>query len=387
MDVDVWPAAFAQMQSATTLRHASGRQNRPNYELHGPCPVCGGEDRFVVQPNQKRWLCRNCRTFPNGKIRWGDGLDYLALAAGMSRDDAWRAFVAEDRPPPTPSRRRTPHKTAQDAPGWRFRPIPITKYREWQQRHISGILDDWGRYKPVSAEMVAEYGLAVGRVPYSRCNCDRLLIPITDGQAVFCIRGRIRPGETCPHTAAKKKATWLANAGFSLHYLPLFNAHRCAPGCIAVLVENPVDAMILSEGPALAYEWLRQGVPRDILAAPLGYAAALASRGIRPIVGVATLSAYYWRDAWESALAQCSLVVVALDDDLVGNGGGAHRPALVQEWVDNHLDHPVPPPAPCGPARQQALKAAGIPVALYTWPGDCKDFGEWHTLQYNPGNP
>lgn len=32
-------------------------------EYHGACPMCGGKDRFVVQPNAKpnpRWFCRKC---------------------------------------------------------------------------------------------------------------------------------------------------------------------------------------------------------------------------------------------------------------------------------------------------------------------------------------
>jgi len=44
-------------------------------EYAGPCPFCGGVDRFRVNPyaNPGRWLCRSCT---DGK--WQDVLDYIA---------------------------------------------------------------------------------------------------------------------------------------------------------------------------------------------------------------------------------------------------------------------------------------------------------------------
>ncbi len=42
-------------------------------EYAGPCPFCGGRDRFHVQPHQQRWLCRGCT---DGK--WKDVIDYVS---------------------------------------------------------------------------------------------------------------------------------------------------------------------------------------------------------------------------------------------------------------------------------------------------------------------
>ena len=42
-------------------------------EWAGPCPFCGGRDRFRVQPYQQRWLCRNCS---DGK--WRDVIEYVS---------------------------------------------------------------------------------------------------------------------------------------------------------------------------------------------------------------------------------------------------------------------------------------------------------------------
>jgi len=44
-------------------------------EYAGPCPFCGGRDRFRVQPNHEsggRWFCRSC-----GGGRWHDAIDYV----------------------------------------------------------------------------------------------------------------------------------------------------------------------------------------------------------------------------------------------------------------------------------------------------------------------
>lgn len=40
-------------------------------EYAGPCPSCGGDDRFRVQPDQGLWYCRSCRE------RWADAIEYV----------------------------------------------------------------------------------------------------------------------------------------------------------------------------------------------------------------------------------------------------------------------------------------------------------------------
>jgi DNA primase len=41
-------------------------------EYAGPCPMCGGNDRFRIQPGSGRWLCRHCT---DGK--WHDVIEYI----------------------------------------------------------------------------------------------------------------------------------------------------------------------------------------------------------------------------------------------------------------------------------------------------------------------
>lgn len=53
-------------------------------EYHGPCPVCGGNDRFRVQPEKGktgRFACRQCEIS-------GDGIDYLRKVKGLTFQEA-----------------------------------------------------------------------------------------------------------------------------------------------------------------------------------------------------------------------------------------------------------------------------------------------------------
>lgn len=53
-------------------------------EYHGPCPVCGGNDRFRVQPEKGRtgkFACRKCGI-------GGDGIDYLRNVKGLTFQEA-----------------------------------------------------------------------------------------------------------------------------------------------------------------------------------------------------------------------------------------------------------------------------------------------------------
>lgn len=53
----------------TPLKKVSGTGGG---EYAGPCPLCGGVDRFHVQPSKNRWFCRHCS---DGK--WQDVVDFV----------------------------------------------------------------------------------------------------------------------------------------------------------------------------------------------------------------------------------------------------------------------------------------------------------------------
>src|SRR5438094_9406605 len=52
-------------------------------EFAGPCPFCGGRDRFRVQPERGLWWCRGC-----GGERWEDAIAYVMRRDGVGFPEA-----------------------------------------------------------------------------------------------------------------------------------------------------------------------------------------------------------------------------------------------------------------------------------------------------------
>ena len=90
------------LQSSSFRRAGAGAKG-PEY--HGPCPVCGGEDRFHVWPEQNQtgtWWCRQCGK--GGDLiefyRWRDGLSYREACerAGQTpRESSWNPTTRRPR--------------------------------------------------------------------------------------------------------------------------------------------------------------------------------------------------------------------------------------------------------------------------------------------------
>jgi phage/plasmid primase-like uncharacterized protein len=57
------------------------RLRRQGRELVGPCPRCGGRDRFAVNPSKQLWNCRGC-------ARGGDAIDLVRHVDGCSYREA-----------------------------------------------------------------------------------------------------------------------------------------------------------------------------------------------------------------------------------------------------------------------------------------------------------
>jgi hypothetical protein len=53
-----------------------GLKRRGKY-LVGPCPRCGGTDRFSIKPDKGMWSCRGCPRKANGKLAGGDAIDLI----------------------------------------------------------------------------------------------------------------------------------------------------------------------------------------------------------------------------------------------------------------------------------------------------------------------
>ncbi len=93
------------------------------HEYAGPCPFCGGTDRFHVQPDSGRWFCRQCTGEPN-QTGWRDAIDYIRRRQQVGFTDAVACLSRPARLPP-PSRRRSTgvvpgHRLAWKLPAWQL---------------------------------------------------------------------------------------------------------------------------------------------------------------------------------------------------------------------------------------------------------------------------
>jgi len=205
-------------------------------------------------------------------------------------------------------------------------PKPIEPPPSWllnPPRYPVGVAE-WQKYAPLPESLILEKRLCVGVLPKSQCRHKRLIVPVLDGGLLVGLRGRaIRC--SCPK--------WLAPGGTKLSRYTLYNIDAVRPGSVVIIVENPIDALLIG----------------------------LADPGA---VGVGTYSTSYWRDDWTKTLvaAKPRMVFVAFDNDLPGNGGAARRPEMVRDWMRTHDRIPQARGIKLTNELQRAL-----PAELYDW--------------------
>jgi hypothetical protein len=141
-------------------------------EWQGPCPGCGGEDRFHVWPHENEgkggYWCRQC-----GKT--GDNIQFLRDFEGMGFKEACDelGIALPDRPPPDrsgampgtpkapeppPLRRHEPTEAVPPADLWQER---AEKFIAWAEGNLQKNMDvcDWLALRGISAETAAKYRL------------------------------------------------------------------------------------------------------------------------------------------------------------------------------------------------------------------------------------
>ncbi len=107
-------------------------------EYAGPCPFCGGDDRFRVWPEQDRFWCRQC-----GKA--GDSIQYLRDTKGMTYMQACDALRAEPRVKPSTRQERavwTPRETITPQKTWQEK---ASAFLAWTEKHLqeNGNVNQW----------------------------------------------------------------------------------------------------------------------------------------------------------------------------------------------------------------------------------------------------
>ena len=260
-------------------------------EYASPCPMCGGEDRFRIWPNQGKdgttW-CRGCE-------KGGDAIQLLRDAKGMSYPEACRELGHEiserkEKDPPKPPQGKkewNPRETADPAELWRKK---ATAFVEYSHKELLGNQEQlaWLVDRGITEASVRKYRLGWNPRKIFRAkkswgvddNGKKLYIPIglvipffVEGRLV---RVRVRQPEDEPRylvIQGSGMATWISNPE--------------RPGL--AVIESELDAILIDQDAG------------DIVGT-----IALGNNSARPDVATA------------AALARATQILNALDFDIAG---------------------------------------------------------------------
>lgn len=275
-------------------------------EYHGPCPQCGGKDRFVVQPcggddGRGLWMCRACHP------KWGDVVAFVEWRDGVGFREACDrlgyALIAPAIDPdlPMPEPCEPPSRAWQE----RGKAIWMAAYHAlWQSQGDKARA--WLRARGLSNETI-EWA-ALGYIAADTWEAPSIWGLPPEHKKVYLPRGIVIPWPD-------KEDLWKLNirrpltkaqAGESKYIQPagagngLFNADTIMPGMPIVLVEGEFDALIVQQEAG------------DLVSA----VATGSTAGAR-------------RARWLARFAVAPLVLVAFDNDGAEKGEAAAR-----YWLD-----------------------------------------------------
>lgn len=272
-------------------------------EYAGPCPFCGGTDRFIVwtQPDQgnPRFWCRQCTIS-------GDAIDLLVKRDNLSFAEAIERLGVTTHVPsrPTP-RRQAPRKklvseqgepAALADPAWQQAALSFVEtsvHHLWQPQgkvalnylHQRGLADEVIRtaqlgFNPTGTRMTwgsEEVWLHAG-----------IVIPWLIESHYWKVNIRRRPSELKPSDNRYQHAKGSANG--------LYGADALCRGCTAIMVEGEFDALsIASNVPAHYLETYR----------------------IVPVATGSVSGAHLLR--WVAKIAQADRIILAFDADSPGD--------------------------------------------------------------------
>src|SRR6516164_6971922 len=92
---------------ASELARRGHRLRRTGQELVGPCPRCGGRDRFAVNVRKQVWNCRGC-------AKGGDVIDLVKHIDGGTLGEAVKTLTGMSARPTSPTRPTPPAPKSDD---------------------------------------------------------------------------------------------------------------------------------------------------------------------------------------------------------------------------------------------------------------------------------
>jgi len=217
-------------------------------EYAGPCPFCGGRDRFRVQPDRPGgggWFCRQCTGSPETS-GWHDVIDYVQRRDNLTFTDACQHLGGDGHS--APPRRATPPPPPQPELSLKEPPTADWQARAWR------IVEDceaalWADDRePVRRWLTDERGLADETIRRWRLGFNEkarglhgiwtwrgVTIPRWHGETLWAVNVRRGQGQRPKYAQVKGGRTGL----FGLDTLQDHGA--------AVLTEGEFDAMLLHQ--------------------------------------------------------------------------------------------------------------------------------------------
>jgi DNA primase len=323
-------------------------------EYAGPCPWCGGEDRFRVQPHASptpRWMCRRCI----GEQHWDTAIGYVMRRDGVDFRTAC-ARLNLDLPASAPQL-MAPTPPALEAPNeqWQARALAFVRTCQpllWAPEHhrVLAHVRDRG---------LADETLEVAEIGYNPTDRyaprnDWGLPPAENAhgrpKGLWLPRGLVIPwyvdGKLWKVTIRRPLSREQQQRGEAKYVtVPgstnvLYGIDWGRPTEATVLVEGPIDALVVQQDAVWLPNPAAGGESLPVAAAACG------TTGAR-------------HRHWISRLAQCPQVLIALDND----PDPAKGEAAAQYWLQA---------LPANGVRWRpyvkdvaAMKEAGMDV--YTW--------------------
>lgn len=225
-------------------------------EWAGPCPFCGGVDRFRVQPNHQGgglWMCRQCT---GGK--WQDVIAYKMQRDSLDFKAACQALGGGDLP--TTKTRAAPQEIpAYDAPSddWQacaLEAVKICADNLWKSTGEAAL--DYLRGRGLQDETIKYFGL--GYSPGAKFGSlfvpRGVLIPCQAGGEVWYLKISLLPGdpvkcEKCGKQAPARKPCPTCGAVNKYRGVKgnrtgaIFNADYLEGAELALFCEGEIDAM------------------------------------------------------------------------------------------------------------------------------------------------
>lgn len=296
------------------VRHTNGKVRREkgdNPQCDIDCPDCGrGRKHFGF--SLKGANCFGCG--------YKTSLQGLAARLGLDQSTPYQAREYEQQEQP-------------ELPAyWQKNP---QKYLDRFTSHPD-VYARWSQYKPLSMNTIARHKLGVGVLPSSQCKHTRLIVPILFDGRILGFRGRALTcacTKDCPKDCKRHCPRWLSALNTKT---TLYGVEDIQPGDKVFWVENHVDALLVHE---LMPEF--KGVAST--------SGAGAWKNLIPLL----------------AARKPGLVVVALDNDLVGNPNSQTYVKLAREFREKNGRAPH---KPNGYQIMAALCQSRVRCTMWQWP-------------------